>query len=88
MSTKEWISKAFSDNGQPSSSRLLTLLHSLAVIFVLIFVAVTTHHYPGTAEGGALGGFATVHYAVNRITTAWGKDRNQDGDHNGSSSTT
>jgi hypothetical protein len=83
MALRDWVGKAFSDNGQPSSSRLLTLFHSLAAIFVLVFVAVKTHVYPDSVQGAALGGFATVHYAVNRITTAWGRDKQdkpQDGD--------
>ncbi len=80
----DWIKKAFSDNGQPSSSRVLTAAHSVAAMFVLVFVAVKTHAYPDSVQGAALGGFATVHYAVNRITTAWGKDKKDgdlDGDH-------
>ena len=79
MSIKTWMAGAFSDNGTPSSSRLLTLFHSIAAIFVLVFVAVKTHVYPDSVQGAALGGFATVHYAVNRITTAWGKDRSDGG---------
>lgn len=75
MSAKEFIKSAFSDNGTPSSSRLLTVPHSIAAIFVMIFVAIKTHSYPNAAEGSALGGFATVHYLVNRATTVWGKDR-------------
>jgi hypothetical protein len=72
---KDFVKAAFSDNGNPSSSRLLTVPHSLAAIFVLIYVAIKTHSFPSAAEGSALGGFATVHYLVNRATTAWGKDR-------------
>ena len=77
---KEFLKQAFSDNGTPSSSRLLTVPHSIAAIFVLIFVAVKTHTYPDAVQGSALGGFATVHYMVNRVTTAWGKRDNGGGD--------
>jgi hypothetical protein len=76
----DWLKKAFSDNGQPSSSRLLTALHSLAATFVLVYIAVKTRIYPDSAQGAALGGFATVHYMVNRITTAWGKSDKGDQD--------
>lgn len=78
MSFKDFLTGAFSDGGTPSSSRLLTIPHSIAAIFVLVFVAIKTHTYPSAAEGTALGGFATVHYVVNRATTAWGKDRPED----------
>lgn len=78
-----FIKKAFSDNGQPSSSRLLAVLHSVASIFVLVFVAVKTHTYPGAAEGSALGGFSVAPYMVNRITTAWGKDKDKDKEQDG-----
>ena len=71
---KEFLKQAFSDNGTPSSSRLLTVPHALAAIFVLVFVAIKSHAYPNVAEGTALGGFATIHYAVNRATTVWGKN--------------
>jgi hypothetical protein len=74
----DFIKKAFSDNGTPSSSRILTVPHSLAAIFVMIFVAVKTHTYPDAVQAGGLGAFATIHYTVNRVTTAWGKDRPED----------
>lgn len=75
-----WLKSAFSDNGTPSSSRLLTAVHSVSSAFVLIYIGIRTRTYPSAAEGSALGGFATVHYLVNRVTTAWGKDKPQDGD--------
>jgi hypothetical protein len=69
-----FIKAAFSDNGQPSSSRLLTVLHSFAAMFVLIFIAVKTGKYPGVDEATGLGGFAVVHYGTNRISKMFGKD--------------
>lgn len=70
-----FLAKAFSDNGSPSSSRLLTLLHSLVASGVLIYSVVHTPNHPlpdGMTLTG-LGAFATAHYAVNRTTTAFGK---------------
>jgi hypothetical protein len=71
-----WLAKAFSDNGTPSSSRLLTLLHSLVGCGVLIYVIVKTHLLPDGTTLAGLGAFSTAHYAVNRATNAWGKDKN------------
>jgi len=70
-----WIKKAFQDGGDPSSSRLFTIPHSLAAIFCVIFVTVKTGHLPNATETAAMGSFATVHYLVNRATTAWGKQQ-------------
>jgi hypothetical protein len=70
----DFLKKAFSDNGQPSSSRLLTVLHSLTAIFVLVYIAVKTGKYPGVDEATGLGGFAVVHYGTNRISKMFGKD--------------
>jgi hypothetical protein len=70
----DFLKKAFSDNGQPSSSRLLTVLHSFAAMFVLIYIAVKTGKYPGVDEATGLGGFAVVHYGTNRISKMFGKD--------------
>jgi hypothetical protein len=69
----DFLKKAFSDNGTPSSSRLLTAVHSVAAIFVLIYIAVKTQKYPGVDEATGLGGFAVVHYGVNRVSGIFGK---------------
>lgn len=71
----DFVKKAFSDNGTPSSSRLLTVLHSLVACGALVYIIVRSpvHTIDGGAAAG-LGGFATVHYATNRITTAFGKN--------------
>lgn len=79
---RKFLRDAFSDNGTPSSSRLLTVPHSLVAMFVLAYVAIKTHSYPDAAQGSALGGFATVHYLVNRATTAWGKTPPADSNNN------
>jgi hypothetical protein len=71
-----WTKSAFSDNGSPSSSRLLTVPHSLVAMFCAIYMTIKTGGHPDGTSLLALGGFATVHYATNRITTAFGKDGN------------
>lgn len=68
-----WMSKAFSDGGTPSSSRVLTAVHSLVACVTLIFVVVKTHMLPDGMTLTGLGAFSTAHYAVNRATNAWGK---------------
>jgi hypothetical protein len=70
----DFVKRAFSDNGTPSSSRLLTVLHSLVACAVVVYIVVRSplHTIDGGVAAG-LGGFATVHYATNRITTAFGK---------------
>ena len=70
-----FLKAAFSDNGTPSSSRLLTLLHSLVGCGALIYVIAKTHLLPDGTTLAGLGAFTTAHYAVNRATNAWGKDK-------------
>ena len=65
-----YISKAFCDGGVPSSSRLLTIPHSIAAIFVLIYVTIKNHAAPDATVCGGLGVFATVHYMVNKTGSA------------------
>ncbi len=68
-----YLKQAFSDNGSPSSSRLLTAVHSLVACSVLIWVVVKTHTLPDGMTLTGLGAFSTAHYAVNRATNAFGK---------------
>jgi hypothetical protein len=68
----DFLSRAFSDNGTPSSSRVLTAFHSAAAIFVLTYIAVKSQKYPGVDEATGLGGFAVVHYGVNRVSGMFG----------------
>jgi hypothetical protein len=60
--------KAFSDDGQPSSSRLLTVPHSIVALFCAVYMTVKTGGHPDAMALTALGGLATVHYAVNRAS--------------------
>lgn len=78
MAFKEFIKQAFCDNGQPSSSRLLTAATTLSSIVALLTVVFKTHVLPdGTALGG-LGAFAASPYAVNRASKMFGKDKDDD----------
>lgn len=70
-----YIKKAFSDNGSPSSSRLMTIPHSLIAMFCAVYMTIKTGGHPDGTALVALGGFATVHYMVNRATTAFGRDQ-------------
>ena len=74
----DFLKKAFSDNGTPSSSRMLCVPHSAAAIFVLVYLAIKTHTYPGIDTATGLGAFATAPYAINRVSNMFGgqkKDR-------------
>jgi hypothetical protein len=71
----QYLKSAFSDNGNPSSSRLLTVPHSLVACGCLIYVVIKTHGFPDGTVLAGLGAFATAHYAINRATTAFGKDK-------------
>jgi hypothetical protein len=73
---KQFLKAAFSDNGTPSSSRLLTVPHSIAAIFVLVYLTIHTGHYPGMDEATGLGAFATAHYAINRVSNMFGGQKN------------
>ena len=67
----DFMKKAFSDNGTPSSSRLLTVLHSIVACGAVVYIIIRSPFH--TIDGGVaagLGGFATVHYGVNRFSNA------------------
>lgn len=65
-----WTAAAFSDNGTPSSSRLLAACHSLAAVFALLFYVVKTHLLPDGTIAAGLGAFATAPYVVNKAGSA------------------
>lgn len=70
----EFIKSAFSDKGQPSSSRLLTAVTTLSSAVGFLFVVFKTHALPdGTALTG-LGAYAASPYAVHRASKMFGKD--------------
>ncbi len=79
-----WLGRAFCDGGNPSSSRLLAAGHSLATMFVLIFVAVKNHAIPDGTTCAGLGAFATAPYFINKAGSAvesFSKKKDQDQDH-------
>ena len=73
-----YLKGAFSDNGMPSSSRFLTIPHSLTAIGCAIYMTVKTGGHPDPLALTALGGFATVHYAVNRASNMLKKGDDKD----------
>lgn len=64
----QYAKSAFSDNGTPSSSRLLTLFHSLVSCGCLIFVIAKNHVLPDGMALTGLGAFVTAPYAINRAS--------------------
>lgn len=69
-----FLREAFSDNGAASSSRIMTALHSLCAMGLLISFSYHNHGaLPEVAVVAGLGGFATVHYAVNRFSQGVGQ---------------
>lgn len=70
-----YLKQVFSDNGSPSASRLLTLLHSLVSCACLVFVTAKTRALPDGMTLTGLGAFVTAPYAINRATVAFGKDQ-------------
>ena len=78
MSFREFIKQAFSDNGQPSSSRLLTAATTLSSVVALLSVIFKTWHMPDGMALTGLGAFASSPYAVNRASKMFGKDKDDD----------
>lgn len=70
----EFVKQAFSDAGTPSSSRLLTAIHSAVASFCLIYLVMKTHTWPDGTVTAGLGAFSTAHYFVNRASNMFKKD--------------
>src|SRR5882724_8246634 len=68
MGTREFIKQAFSDTGQPSSSRLLTAATTLSSIVALLVVVFKTGHMPDGMSLTGLGAFGSSPYPVNRAS--------------------
>jgi hypothetical protein len=64
---KDFIKQAFSDNGSPSSSRIISAVCALAAIAWISHVVIHTHALPGMAETGGVTAFSTSHYIANKI---------------------
>jgi hypothetical protein len=71
MTAKEFIKGIFSDNGNPSSSRIFGALCALTTVFCILWVTIKTTHLPEAAGTASLTAYGTSHYLVNRVTTAW-----------------
>lgn len=75
----DFLKKAFSDNGTPSMSRVMTIPHVIIACWAVVYIALKTHGI-GLDTLTGLGGFATVHYGVNRISNMFGgQKRDQSG---------
>lgn len=61
----DFLKGIFSDGGFPSSSRVMTAIHSLTACGCLVFVVHKTGLVPDALTLGGLGTFAGVHYALN-----------------------
>jgi hypothetical protein len=60
-----FLREVFSDGGQGSASRVLTIPHVLVACASVAYVVYKTHVIPDAVTLGGLGTFATVHYLVN-----------------------
>lgn len=69
----DWIKKAFSDNGAPSSSRIMMALSTTCVLFGWLYAVIKTHQIPDGAASAGAGALATAPYAMNRVSNMWGK---------------
>ena len=82
----ELLAKAFSDNGQPSSSRIISAWLSVSSMSLIWFIA---HHMlsqpvdksykdgnPSTGYG-ALATFSTAPYGISRLSTMFNKAGNK-----------
>lgn len=75
MST-EWIRKVFSEGApdyEPSSSRIISAVCSIASIAWITLVVYHSHALPDVASMGGATAFSTAHYAANKITGMMGR---------------
>lgn len=75
-----WISKAFSDDGVPSSSRLMTAVSMLIVLIGWLHVAIHTHAMPDAMGTGAAAALGTAPLTLHSVVNGWGKDHGGDKD--------
>lgn len=71
----DFMEKAFSDNGSPSSSRILGALSVITVLIGWLYVCIHSAVVPDATASAGAAALGTAPYAVNRATTAWGKDK-------------
>lgn len=74
----QYAKQAFSDNGQPSSSRLLAGVSVLSVLVGFLYVCFHTGHLPDGAASTGAAALATAPYAVNRASKMFGKDKDSE----------
>lgn len=63
-----FLKAAFSDNGTPSSSRIIAAISTLASVGWITYMLIHSHVLPDVATLGGLTAFGTAHYAVNRFS--------------------
>ena len=78
LSHLDFLKKAFSDNGIPSSSRLLSIPHFLVSAFCALYTTIKTGGHPDAMAITALSGFAVAPYTVNRVSNMFGQKKDQD----------
>lgn len=69
-----FIKQAFSDNGAPSSARLLTAFTVLTSAIGLLHVCFASNHLPDGMALTGLGTYAVSPYAIHRASKMFGKD--------------
>ncbi len=72
----DWFKKAFSEGApdyEPSASRLMSAVCSVASIFWISIVVHHSFNIPDVATLGGLTAFSTAHYVANKITGMTGR---------------
>jgi len=67
---KQFIKGAFSDNGTPSSSRIVSAVCALASIVWISHVVYHTHALPDAVATAGVTAFSTSHYVANKVGSA------------------
>jgi hypothetical protein len=66
---------AFSENGTPSSSRILTAISMLCVLISYVYVSFHAGHLPDATSATGAAALGTAPYALNRATAAWATNK-------------
>lgn len=70
-----FLKRAFSDGGSPSSSRIISAVFSLSAIAWITHVVLHTHALPGGVETAGITALTTSHYVANRVTEVIGRKK-------------
>jgi hypothetical protein len=73
---KDFIKGAFSDNGVPSSSRIVSAVCALSSIVWISHVVWHTHALPDAVSTAGVTAFSTSHYVANKVAGIF--DKKQD----------